>query len=99
MTPFFSRLRKPSFLEAALGIVLLHSPMQVQGQAQGQAQENTSDGVGFLSAPAHKGGKVIEQLPSENEIHNTPSLKDIDKKKDTYTINFNNVSIIEYIRF
>ncbi len=38
-------------------------------------------------------------FPSTEEIHNTPSLKNLEKKKDTYTINFNNVAITEYIRF
>ncbi len=39
-----------------------------------------------------------KESKTPEELHNTPSVKDIDNK-DTYTINFNNVSIIEYIRF
>ena len=43
-------------------------------------------------------GKAV--VPTEkDELHNTPSIKNLDQKKDTYTINFSNVSIIEYIRF
>lgn len=38
-------------------------------------------------------------LLSAEELHNTPSLKALDKKKDTFTINFNNIAIEEYIRF
>jgi type III secretion protein C len=39
-------------------------------------------------------------IPSEKEeLHNTPSIKNLDHKKETYTINFSNVSITEYIRF
>ncbi len=44
--------------------------------------------IGLLSAP-----------PSPAEPHNTPSLDDASANKDNFTINFNNVSIIEYIRF
>lgn len=93
MQPIFSRIDTSkwpkSTLSAVLGIVLLHTPMLAED----------SNEIGYLSAPARKGGKESELFPSTQEIHNTPSLKGLEKKKDTYTINFNNVAIIEYIRF
>jgi len=92
MNSFFPRIAKMRLIEAALGIVLVQSPIH--------AEEIVSeDSLGFLSAPPEKGGKKLEQLPVENEIHNSPTFKSLAKNKDTYTINFNNVSIIEYIRF
>lgn len=57
------------------------------------------DDLGYLYEPTRKAGKGSELFPTEDEIHNTPSLKALQKNKDTYTINFNNVSITEYIRF
>ncbi|HNA61834.1 MAG TPA: hypothetical protein PKW79_02020, partial [Rhabdochlamydiaceae bacterium] len=92
MNSFFPRIAKMRLIEAAMGIVLVQSPIH--------AEEIVSeDSLGFLSAPPEKGGKKLEQLPVENEIHNSPTFKNLAKNKDTYTINFNNVSIIEYIRF
>ena len=64
-----------------------------------QTPIGAEDDLGYLSVPSRKGGKESELFPVEDEIHNTPSLKALQKKKDTYTINFNNVSITEYIRF
>ncbi len=63
-------------------------------------------GIALLHAPilglddtiSSKESKKLNP-PDIEEIHNTPSIKNLEKKKDTYTINFNNVSIIEYIRF
>jgi type III secretion protein C len=93
MQPIFSRIDTSkwpkSTLSAVLGIVLLHTTMLAED----------SDEIGYLSAPARKGGKESELFPSTQEIHNTPSLKGLEKNKDTYTINFNNVAITEYIRF
>lgn len=83
MKSFFSRL---TLIKAIGGITLLHNPL---------LSEDGENLGGILSAREAK--KVIS--PEKEEIHNTPSLKNLDKKKDTYTINFNNVSIIEYIRF
>ncbi len=71
-----------------MGIALLHTPVCAE-----------EEDLGYLSAPARKGGKELELFPSSEEVHNTPSLKGLEKNKDTYTINFNNVAIIEYIRF
>ncbi len=55
------------------------------------------DEVGFLFSS----GKVKKtpQYSDEDVLHNTPSLKALDKKVDTYTINFSNIAIIEYIKF
>ena len=44
-------------------------------------------------------GEGKKTLVDDEVQHNTPSFKVLDKKKDTYTINFSNVSIIEYIKF
>ncbi len=89
MNSFFPRIANMTLIKAALGIVLLHSPIAAEEE----------DSLGFLSVPPDKGGKKLEQLPVENELHNSPTFKNLAKNKDTYTINFNNVSIIEYIRF
>jgi len=53
--------------------------------------------VGFLFSS----GKVKKtpQYSDDDVLHNTPSLKALDKKIDTYTINFSNIAIIEYIKF
>lgn len=59
-------------------------------------------GIALLYAPlwAEETAELGSIFPtSPEEVHNTPSLKGLQKKKDTYTINFNNVSITEYIRF
>ncbi len=93
MQPIFPRIDKSIWskntLSALLGIALLHTSLIAED----------SDDLGFLSVPPRKGGKELELLPSNDEVHNTPSLKGLEKKKDTYTINFNNVAITEYIRF
>ncbi len=75
-------------LSTALGIVLLHTPIRAE-----------EEDLGYLSAPPRKGGKESELFPTTEEIHNTPSLKNLENKKDTYTINFNNIGILEYVRF
>lgn len=74
---------------AVMGLALLHLPLFAE----------SPDELGFLSSPPRKGGKELELFPSSEEMHNTPSLKGLKKNKDTYTINFNNVAITEYIRF
>jgi len=93
MQPIFPRIEKSNWtrqtLSTALGIVLLHAPI---------AAEDSED-LGYLSSPSRKGGKESELFPATEELHNTPSLKNLEKKKDTYTINFNNVAITEYIKF
>jgi type III secretion protein C len=87
MQHFFPRITKSVLIEAALGLVLLHAPLLCEDPP------TPEDTVGFLFSS----GKV-KKTPDE-ELHNTPSFKVLDKKKDTYTINFSNVSIIEYIKF
>lgn len=91
MQPIFPRILKSTLIEAALGIVLLHAPLLSEEPPE-------EDEVGFLFSSG-KAKKTRGQFSDEEVLHNTPSLKDLDKKKDTYTINFNNLSIIEYIRF
>lgn len=89
MHHFFPRIAKSTLIEAALGIVLLHAPLHCEDPPQ-------EDEVGFIFSA----GKVKKTPYTDAEVlHNTPSVKELDKKKDTYTINFNNISIIEYIKF
>ncbi len=73
------------FLRSLLGIVLFHGSLLA---------EEDDDLVSF-----RKGVKEVHLFPSTEEMHNTPSLSSLDKKKESYTINFNNVAITEYIRF
>jgi type II secretory pathway component GspD/PulD (secretin) len=90
MHHFFPRIAKSTLIEAVLGVVLLHAPLLCEDPPE-------EDEVGFLFSS----GKV-KKTPafSDDEVlHNTPSLKALDKKTDTYTINFSNISIIEYIKF
>jgi type III secretion protein C len=90
MQPIFPRIETSQrfkatsrvILQAALGLVLLQTPLPAE---EGATEER--ENLGFLLPPERE------------EIHNTPSLKNLEKKKDTYTINFNNVAITEYIRF
>lgn len=84
----------PRLLEAALGIVLLHAPLY-----SNEELKEAENSIGLLSAPPRKGGKALETLPDTESKHNTPSIDDSAFNKDTFTINFNNISIIEYIRF
>lgn len=91
MQPIFPRIIKSTLIEAALGIVLLHAPLLSEEPPE-------DDEVGFLFSSG-KAKKTRNQFSDDEVLHNTPSLKDLDKKKDTYTINFSNLSIIEYIRF
>lgn len=91
MPLFFQRFRKSSLVEAAIGITLLSFPLNTRLFAEEMPAEEE---IGYLPSKPRKGGN-----PEEEQIHNTPSLKNLEKKKDTYTINFNNVAIIEYIRF
>ena len=91
MQPFFSRIDTSKMFKTALSVLL--------GAALLQTPIGAEDDLGYLSVPTRKGGKESEIFPVEDEIHNTPSLKALQKNKDTYTINFNNVSITEYIRF
>ncbi len=89
MQHFFPRIAKSTLIEAALGLVLLHAPLLCEDPP------TPEDTVGFLFSS----GKVKKTPIDEEILHNTPSLKVLDKKTDTYTINFSNVSIIEYIKF
>ncbi|MBS0648645.1 MAG: hypothetical protein JSS10_05410 [Verrucomicrobia bacterium] len=91
MQPIFPRILKLTLIEAALGIVLLHAPLFSEEPPE-------EDEVGFLFSSG-KAKKTRGPFSDQEINHNTPSLKDLDKKTDTYTINFNNLSIIEYIRF
>ncbi|MGD0664960.1 MAG: hypothetical protein ABSA17_04440 [Rhabdochlamydiaceae bacterium] len=92
MQPILPRIEKSKWtkhtLSTLLGITLLHAPVWAE-----------DEDLGLLSAPSRKGGKESELFPATDEPHNTPSLKNLEKKKDTYTINFNNVAITEYIKF
>src|SRR6185436_13097378 len=91
MDYFFPRIAKSTLIEAALGLVLLHAPLLCEDFPK-------EDELGFLFSSG-KVKKTSGQFSDTEVLHNTPSLKDLDKKKDTYTINFSNVSIIEYIKF
>lgn len=91
MNHFFPRIAKSTLIEAALGIVLLHAPLLCEDPPP-------EDEIGFLFSSG-KVKKTSGQFSDGEVQHNTPSLKELDKKKDTYTINFSNVSIIEYIKF
>jgi type III secretion protein C len=89
MQHFFPRIAKSTLIEAALGLVLLHAPLLCEDPP------TPEDAVGFLFSS----GKV-KKIPGDDQVpHNTPSFKGLDKKTDTYTINFSNISIIEYIKF
>ena len=89
MQHFFPRIAKSTLIETALGIVLLHAPLLCEDPP------TPEDAVGFLFSS----GKVKKTQASDDVQHNTPSFKGLDKKTDTYTINFSNISIIEYIKF
>jgi type II secretory pathway component GspD/PulD (secretin) len=56
-------------------------------------------GLALLHVPIEAAPEKMVVPPEKQEIHNTPSIKGLDQKKDTYTIKFGNVSIIEYIKF
>ena len=79
-------------LEVALGVLVLQAPISC-------AEDPQEMPIGLLSAPPEKGGKTLDTFDQKEEIHNTSSLNDETPGKTSYTINFNNVSIIEYIRF
>jgi len=85
------RVSKNLILEAAFGLVVLQAPIS--------CAEGTPDPIGLLSAPPSKGGKELQTLPETESSHNTPSFDPKIESKDTYTVNFTNISIIEYIRF
>ncbi|HEX4839116.1 MAG TPA: secretin N-terminal domain-containing protein, partial [Rhabdochlamydiaceae bacterium] len=89
MQYFFPRIAKSTLIEAALGLILLHAPLHCEDPPPQQ------DELGFLFSS----GKVKKTPADEQSLHNTPSFKGLDKKTDTYTINFSNISIIEYIKF
>jgi type II secretory pathway component GspD/PulD (secretin) len=91
MHHFFPRIAKSTLIEAALGFVLLHAPLLCEDSP-------SEDEVGFLFSSG-KVKKTPGQFSDEKVLHNTPSLKELNKNKDTYTINFSNISIIEYIKF
>jgi type III secretion protein C len=91
MNHFFPRIAKSTLIEAALGLVLLHAPLLCEDPP-------VEDEVGFLFSSG-KVKKTPGLFSDEEVLHNTPSLKVLDKKTDTYTINFSNISIIEYIKF
>lgn len=93
MYQILPRFTKTRLLEAALGIVLLHVPLSNEEVAEAE------NPIGLLSAPPRKGGKELDTFTESEVKHNTPSIDDSVLNKDTYTINFNNISIIEYIRF
>lgn len=76
-------------LKAALGLVMLQAPLH-------SVEE---DSLGLLSSPPSKGGKELQTLPETEAPHNAPSFDQKLLSKDTYTINFTNIAIIEYIRF
>lgn len=94
MYQILPRFTKSRLLEAALGIVLLHAPL-----SSDEAVPEADSSIGLLSAPPRKGGKELETFKETDITHNTPSIDDAAANKDTYTINFTNISIIEYIRF
>jgi type II secretory pathway component GspD/PulD (secretin) len=91
MKPIFPRISKSTLIEAALGVVLLHAPLLCEDIAE-------EDSIGALFSSG-KVKKTPSKYSEEEVLHNTPSLKELDRKKDTYTINFNNIAITEYIRF
>ena len=91
MKPIFPRISKSTLIGAALGVVLLHAPLLCEDVAE-------EDSIGALFSSG-KVKKTPSQYSEEEVLHNTPSLKELDRKKDTYTINFNNIAITEYIRF
>lgn len=89
MDYFLPRFTKTRLLEAALGIFLLHLPL-----SSGEETTSKEEPLGLLSPPVSRGEKALEKAE-----HNTPSLNDALLNKDAYTINFDNISMIEYIRF
>jgi len=89
MQYFLPRIAKSTLIEAALGLALLHVPLHCEDPPP------QKDELGFLFSS----GKVKKTPADEQSLHNTPSFKGLDKKTDTYTINFSNISIIEYIKF
>ena len=90
MQPIFPRIAKSTLIEAALGVVLLHAPLLCEDPPQ-------EDAIGALFSSG-KVKKTQSQFSDDPVLHNTPSLKSLNQK-DTYTINFNNIAITEYIRF
>ncbi len=92
MHHFFPRIAQSTLIEAALGIVLLHAPLLCEDTPP-------VDEVGFLFSSGKVKKTPAGQFSGEDVQHNTPSIKNLDKKTDTYTINFNDISIIEYIKF
>src|SRR5579864_1715373 len=91
------RLGRIFLLEAALGLLVLQSPISCAEDPRVELVETDSP-IGILSAPPSKGGRALENLPEQSIESNKPSLPK-SPSKDSYTINFNNISIIEYIRF
>lgn len=84
----FPKLRKTLLLEAVMGVVLIHLTLQ--------GKEAISDPeIGFFSS--QKKPKTVNNL-SESSVTGV-NLKKLEQQKETYTINFTNISIIEYIRF
>src|SRR3990172_4022525 len=91
MQQFLPRIRKNRILEAALGLVVLHSSIF--------CAEEPAGSIGLLSAPASKGGKEMQTLPEKKVEHDKPTFDAESASAETYTINFENISIVEYIRF
>lgn len=91
---FLPKLKKSHLLETVLGIALLHGLL-----SSAEETPNKENSIGLLSAPPRKGGKNLETLKETEIEHNVPSFQDSETDKESFTINFNNISIIEYIRF
>lgn len=89
MTPFFSQIGKIHLLEIALGLVLFHLPIQAQENTQGSE-------IGSIFSNWKE--KKADPLPS-SKSPTLSQLKELEGKTDTYTINFTNISIVEYLRF
>ncbi|MFS8564530.1 MAG: hypothetical protein LVR00_09645 [Rhabdochlamydiaceae bacterium] len=83
------RLRRSFVLEAALGVVLLHAPFLRAENAE----------PGEISYIWSRDEKILDQLPDHVIEHNKPSVDDTAINQNDYTINFNNISFVEYIRF
>jgi hypothetical protein len=79
---FFPRIAKSTLIEAALDSCYCTAPLLCEDFPK-------EDELGFLFSSG-KSKKTSGQFSDTEVLHNTPSLKDLDKKKDTYTINFSN---------
>ena len=91
MQEFLFRFRRSFVLEAAMGIVLLHAPVL--------HAENLGESSPEISYFWSRDNKILEQLSDNPVEHNKPSVDDSQINKNDYTINFDNISFVEYIRF